>query len=183
MKDPDVEFDPDRPEPAPLAFVRAYWLRQRGAQTMPRRRDISPSDMRAYLRHVLLADVIDGGKDFRYRVVGTELQRYFKGNPTGKLMSEALAAFGIDTVRRTIETYASALARRTPLRIRGAGALYGQSAKLFDAVLAPLSDDGETPNMILGTFEFVWDFATLNKATLLVEPDEAALARALTSDK
>lgn len=183
MTHPDVEFDPDRPEPAALAFVRAYWQRQRGTATMPRRKDISPADMRAYLRHVLLADVIDGGADFRYRVVGTELQRYFKGNPTGKLMSEALAAFGPDTVRRTIQTYASAVAHRAPLRIRGAGVLYGQSAKLFDAVLTPLSDDGETPNMILGTFEFMWDFAALNRANVYIEPDEAALARALASDK
>ena len=178
----DVEFDPERPEPESLAFIRAYWKRQRGAATMPRRRDISPSDMRAYLRHILLADVIDGGRDFRYRVVGTELQRYFKGNPTAKLMSEALAPFGADTVRRTIETYASAVARRAPLRIRGQGGLYGQSAKLFDALLTPLSDDGETPNMILGTFEFVWDFAAVGKVTLVVEPDEAMLAKALRSE-
>ena len=180
---PQVTYDPNLDEPAPLEFLREYWRRQRGVGAMPRRRDISPAQMKAHLPHVLLADVVLGGEDFRYRVVGSELQRYFKANPTGKLMSEALASFGPETVRRTIDTYASALTRRAPLRIRGAGGLYGQSAKLFDAVLAPLSDDGETPNMILGTFEFVWDFASLNRATVLVEPDEAALARALTSDK
>lgn len=178
----DVEYDPDREEPALLTFVRGYWQRQRGAAAMPRRQDISPSQMRAHLPHILLADVVGGGEDFRYRLIGSDLQRYFKGNPTGRLMSEALQPFGNDTMTRTIQTYAGAVARRAPLRIRGSGALYAQSAKLFDALLCPLSDDGRTPNMILGTFEFVWDFAAAGVTPGFVEPDEMALARVLSQN-
>src|SRR5882762_7230166 len=124
MTDSDVEYDPDAAEPPILTFVRSYWQRQRGDSTMPRRQDISPSHMKAHLPHILLADLVGNGEDFRYRLIGSELQRYFRGNPTGKLMSEALAPFGAETVTRTIQTYAAVLARGAPLRIRGTGELY-----------------------------------------------------------
>jgi hypothetical protein len=126
---------------------------------------------------------VDGGLDFRYRLVGGELQRYFKVNPTGRLMSEALAPFGAETATRTIHTYASAVARRMPLRVRGSGAFFGQDAKLFDALLTPLSDDGETVNLILATFVFEWDFKSQRATRGLVEPDEVALTRALCWSK
>ena len=178
MTDQDAEFDPADAEPMLLSFVRHYWENRRNGRAMPGRADIAPADMRAHLRHILLADVIDGGKDFRYRLVGTELQRYFAGNPSGKLMSEALAPFGEKTVSRTIATYRWVVERRAPLRVRGSGVLYNQDAKTFDALLAPLSDDGATPNMVFGTFVFEW---ALNTAApkFRSEPDVIALARAL----
>ena len=183
MTESDVEYDPDIAEPQLLGFIRSYWQKQRGAAQMPRRQDIAPSAMKTHLAHILLADVVSGGEDFRYRLVGTELQRYFKGNPTGRLMSEALAPFGPQTVLRTIDTYATVVARRAPLRVRGTGALYAQNAKRFDALLAPLSDDGGTVNMVLGTFLFEWDFRAANPPAGMVEPDEAAFARALHAGK
>jgi hypothetical protein len=181
MGNSDVEIDPDRDEPELLSFLRDYWQDLRGPREMPSRRDIAPAAMKARLPHILLADVVEQGWDFRYRLIGGELQRYFHGNPTGKLMSEALAPFGPDTVRRTIETYAQVVARRTPMRIRGAGSLYAQNAKRFDALLTPLSDDGLRVNMVLGTFLFEWDARAVRAP--IVEPDEAALANALAARK
>ena len=157
MAGSNVEIDPVGKEPELLTFVRNYWERLRGSRAMPGRMDIVPWDMKAHLPHVLLADVIDGGEDFRYRLVGSQLHRYFAGNPTGKLMSETLAGFGKETVERTIKTYGTVAARRAPLRIRGAGSLFGQGPKLFDAMLTPLSDDGAAVNMIFGAFVFMWD--------------------------
>jgi hypothetical protein len=176
----DTEWDPDIEEPALLAFVRAYWQRRRKEAAMPRRGDIAPAELKRYLPSILLADVVDGGRDFRYRLVGSDLQRHFAGNPTGKLMSEALVPFGPETVARTVDAYRQVIERRAPLRIRGDGALFSQSAKLFDALLTPLSDDGRTINMILGTFAFVWDFRVAANVPGVVEPDEKALEAALT---
>jgi hypothetical protein len=157
MAEASVEIDPVGKEPELLTFVRDYWDRLRGARAMPGRMDIVPWDMKAHLPHVLLADVIGGGTDFRYRLVGSQLHRYFAGNPTGKLMSETLSGFGKETVDRTIHTYATVATRKSPMRIRGAGTLFAQGPKLFDAMLTPLSDDGVTVNMIFGAFVFMWD--------------------------
>jgi hypothetical protein len=181
MTDSDTEFDPAIREPAILAFIRDYWETRRGAAAMPRRQDVTPADMKAYLPNILLADVVQNGEDFRYRVVGSQLQRYFSGNPTSMLMSGALAVFGEETVTRTIGVYQMVMKRRKPLRIRGVGTLYSQQAKLFDALLTPLSDDGENVNMILGTFVFEWEFAATPLGLPVVEPDERALARALVA--
>ncbi len=152
-----VEIDRSADWPNVLSFVRDYWLAKRGARSMPSRSDISPAQLKSQLPHILLADVIDGGLDFRYRLVGTELRRFFFAEPSGKLMSEALTPFGQATVEATLATYRSVMDRRVPVRITGAGAAFGQEPKLFDAYLAPLSGDAATVNMILGTFIFEWD--------------------------
>jgi len=157
MGEPSVEINPRAPEPGLVTFIRNYWDKQRGARPMPSRMDIMPWDMKAHVPNVLLADVLNGGQDFRYRLVGTQLQNYFNGNPTGKTMSEVLASFGSDSVERTIKTYATVVASKKPLRIRGSGAIYQQRAKLFDAILTPLSDDGKNVNIIFGAFVFEWD--------------------------
>jgi len=102
--------------------------------------------------------MIDGGVDFRYRLVGTQLRPFFHFEPSGKLMSEAMAPFGEATVHATLDIYRGVIERGAPMRITGSGSLFGQDPKFFDAWLAPLSDDGVTANMILGTFIFVWDF-------------------------
>jgi hypothetical protein len=83
--------------------------------------------------YLLLADVIDGGGDFRYRLVGTELRQFFRAEPSAKRMSEALAPFGAETVEATLISYRAVVERRAPMRLTGASV-----------------------NMILGTF-FVWD--------------------------
>lgn len=153
----DIEID--RPEgwPNVLSFVRDYWLDKRGARSMPGRSDISPAQLKAQLPHILLADVIDDGTDFRYRLVGTELRRFFYSEPSGNRMTDVLAPFGKATIEGTLASYRGVLERRAPIRITGAGAWFGQEPKLFDAYLAPLSDDDVTINMILGTFIFEWD--------------------------
>lgn len=154
---PNVEIDRPTRWPAVLSSVRDYWNEKRGDRLMPSRSDISPAQIKPFLPYILLADVIDHGKDFRYRVVGTELREFFYFEPTGKLISDAIAPFGVETVQATLAGYRAVVERRALMRITGAGSWYGQNPKYFDALLAPMSDDGETPNMILGTFVFVWD--------------------------
>jgi hypothetical protein len=179
MNESTVEFDPPVREPPILTFIREYWEARRGAAPMPRRQDVAPADMKSYLPNIMLADVVQGGEDFRYRVVGSHLQRYFRGNPTGMLMSAALAAFGRETVNRTIAVYRMVMTHQRPVRVRGPGTLYSQQAKLFDALLTPLSDDGVQVNMILGTFVFEWEFTVPPLGVAIMEPDERELANAL----
>ena len=140
-----------------LAFVRDYWLAKRGSRTMPGRLDISPAQLKSQLPHILLIDVIDGGADFRYRLTGTQLRPFFPNDPVGKLMSQAIEPFGAASVEATLATYRAVIRKREPMRVTGSGAWFAQNPKYFDAMLAPLSDDGETVNMIFGAFLFDWD--------------------------
>jgi hypothetical protein len=158
-RDLQRKLEIDRPSdwPAVLLFVRAYWQSKCGTRLMPARNDISPVQLKPQLPHIMLVDVVDEGADFRYRLVGTQLCDHFEEEPSGKLMSEVLAPRGEVAVRETLQSYRTVIARRAPLRLTGSGAWYGQESKQFDALLAPLSDDGETVNMILATFVFEWD--------------------------
>ena len=159
---PDIQLQPQSPEPALVSAVRIYWESKRGARAQPRRQDIVPAEIKPWLPYVLLAETIGGGSDFRYRLVGGELHRYFPSVPTGKLMSEVLAPFGEETVKKTIETYQSVLALGAPLRIKGDGAWYGQPPKYFEAILTPLACDDGTPGMVFGAFDFQWNFPAAN---------------------
>src|ERR1700744_5611987 len=95
---PKVEIDRPDDWPAVLAFVRDYWQAKRGARVMPGRNDISPAQLKVQLPQILLAHVVDGGDDFRYRLVGTRLLQFFQDEPSGRLMSEVLSSFGKDAV-------------------------------------------------------------------------------------
>ncbi|HJW41898.1 MAG TPA: PAS domain-containing protein [Rhizomicrobium sp.] len=161
MAAPRFELNPQSEEPVLLADLRRYWERKRGSRAMPSRGQVVPSEIKNLLPFVVLVDVVDGGADFRYRLVGSQLHAYFPAQPTGRLVSEALLPFGADTVAATLDVYRRVVAQRQPLRIRGDGAWYAQDPKFFEAILTPLSEDGASANMIFGVFKFVWDFATV----------------------
>jgi len=154
---PQIELNRETNWPSVLAFVRDYWQAKRGSRAMPRRNDISPAELKTQLPQLLLADVIENGADFRYRLVGSGLRAFFRTDPSGRLISEIIAPFGSTTLEATLQAYRSVVVQRAPMRLTGGGAWFGQKAKLFDAYLAPLSDNGTDPNMLLGTFVFEWD--------------------------
>jgi hypothetical protein len=75
-----------------LKALYASWRRKRGVRPMPGRSDIDPAEMRPWLPHLILLDVIDGGREFRYRLVGTEIERQIGRALTGRLVGEVLEA-------------------------------------------------------------------------------------------
>lgn len=64
-----------------------YWERLRGDQPAPRRDQFDPIDIPALLPDIIFLEVVDGGRDFRFRVIGQEVRRHFFENYTNRLMS------------------------------------------------------------------------------------------------
>ena len=64
-----------------------YWESIRGDQPLPQRSDFDPTDIPRLLTHVVFLEVIDGGADFRFRVIGDAVRSVSFGNHTGQLMS------------------------------------------------------------------------------------------------
>jgi hypothetical protein len=152
--DVTIEFGPRSFTRFELAAIHNYWESKLRGRRMPSRADIVPAELKAELPHILLADVLEDGQDFRYRVLGTRLTRYFPERATGKTFTDALAPFGAATVAGTISVYRSIVREREPVLIKGPGEYYHQDAKTFEAVLMPLSDDELRVTMIFGAFEF-----------------------------
>ena len=149
-----VEFGPRSFTRFELASIHNYWVSKLKGRRMPSRADIIPAELTPQLPQILLADVLEDGNDFRYRLVGTRLTRYFPIGATGKTFTEALAPFGAATVAGTIAVYRSIVNERQAALIKGPGEYYHQDAKTFEAVLMPLSDDDVHVTMIFGAFEF-----------------------------
>jgi hypothetical protein len=78
----DSVEDPD------LRHLLDYWNRLRGVRAMPARAEIEPKELRRSLRYVHMYDVVEGGEDFRARLVGTAVYPGLDDDQTGRLVSE-----------------------------------------------------------------------------------------------
>ena len=130
----------------PLEPIFALWNAKRGNREMPERGDIAPRDMKAYLRHVQIFDVVDGGRDFRIRVMGTIFIDAIGYDPTGQLVSELSDPILRERLsiacRRVVET-------RKPLRVTAP--FRATSVVLYDKVetiLLPLGTESKTTHVL-----------------------------------
>lgn len=137
-----------------LVFLKDYWDRKRGARPMPSRADINPSEMKQHLGWVVLADVVPGFTDFRYRTIGTRLSGYFAPTSTGKLITEVFHSQGEAVVNAMLAPYRKCARDRVVLHAWGAADWIGRAFLDFESLYLPLSDDGLTANMVLGAVTF-----------------------------
>jgi hypothetical protein len=136
----DTISDPD------LAALHAYWSGKCNDRAMPSRADINPSEIRLLLPDIFIME-IHRPLRFRFRLVGTRICERWHANNNGKWLDE----LDYDGVRETVlEQYASVarigLPRCDIAEFVGGGGLYLN----YRRVLLPLSEDGVTPNMLLG---------------------------------
>jgi hypothetical protein len=149
-----AEFAPASVEHPVLADILAYWHARRGTRAMPTRAEISPTDLRDHLGWIVLVDVLPGFTDFRYRLIGTKVAHYFGADATGRTISEAFRPFGEDAVKSVQSVHRQAAEAKKPVRAHGDAAWLADGFDTFDSIFLPLSDDGETANMVLSAFTF-----------------------------
>lgn len=149
-----TEIDPQTLGHPSLAAVKAYWDEKRRTRPMPSRADIDPVDLKEHLGWIMLLDVIGDYEDFRFRLIGTKVTRYFFVEATGKTVREAFASFGAGVVGGVLAVYRKAARDRVPVRAFGDAGWLGRDYYDFDALYLPLSDDGITTNKVLSVFTF-----------------------------
>lgn len=158
-----AEVDPQEISHPTLAAVHAYWLAQRGARNMPSRDDINPVQMREHLGWIMMIDVLPDFADFRYRLIGTKVTRYFLTNSTGQTVSQAFAPYGAGAVKGIQAVYRKVARAGVPVRAYGEAdwlqerGQYGSGHPHFDSLYLPLSDDDATCNMLMAVFTFDYD--------------------------
>ncbi|HWI27829.1 MAG TPA: PAS domain-containing protein [Stellaceae bacterium] len=144
----DVEFI-DRPDLRLMAELVEYWDRKRAGRIGPRRADIDPTEIAAHLAHIFMADVIEGGADFRYRLIGTRIVEGLGRDNTGKRLSELYR----DQPRALAQlkaVFRMQVERKAPLFTRGRVFWLPEATyRRFTGASMPLSDDGATVNIIL----------------------------------
>jgi hypothetical protein len=96
-----------------------------------------------------MLDVIDSGKDFRFRLIGTRIVEGLGRDNTGKLVSEAYGDRP-EALAQLLAVFRLPLSRRVPIFARGRifwipDARY----RRFTGASMPLSDDGLNVNIVL----------------------------------
>lgn len=180
-----TEINPDVLENETLAFLHNYWKEKRGARLMPSRADIKASELREHLGWVMLVEALPDLSEFRYKLIGTLVTQYFLSDSTGKTVAEAFAK----VERPDVSTKAVSAMFRKCTRDRvivhcfGDAGWIGRGFESFNCICLPLSDDGETANMILHAFVFdkssvllAREVARANGGRLLEVPPEKATA-------
>lgn len=147
-----------------LMFLYDYWNTKRGDRRMPSYGDIRASDMRQHLRSILVADFVPETNDFRYRVVGSLIETYFKVNGTNKTVSEAFAQYGHTMVRGVLHVYRLTLKERAPFHVGGERNWLREGFEAYETLYLPLSDDDQVVNKILSVFAFDKTTVLTNRA-------------------
>lgn len=148
-------MDPEAVDNPLLGFFLDYWRSKRNGARLPMRASFAPQDIRDKLPWVVVVDALPDFADFRYRVVGTKVARYFLGNSTGMTAREAFAKWGDEAVADVIDLYARACTACAPVRLT-APAIPHEKLALpeFDTLYLPYSSDGETADRVINIFTF-----------------------------
>ena len=144
--DPDLDFD----EPS-LSELLTYWNEKRGRRLMPSRADIDPLDLPTHLGHLCLLDVEHDPLRLRYRLIGATITETMGRDMTGRYFHEI---YEDEILRDSLAAHAWIVEHRAPLRIFGHALVSGKSQYQYEILNLPLSDDGETINMVFGELRF-----------------------------
>lgn len=151
----EITDDPDEVDNPILTFFLNYWRQEKDTAVLPLRSSFAPKIVRGYLPWVVVVDALPGFTDFRYRVVGTHVTRYFLNDGTGKTIREAFARQGPEFIQGTINLYKHACDLRAPFRLKGPSSrsqtIYYPE---FDAIYLPYSSDGVIPDRVITGFTF-----------------------------
>jgi hypothetical protein len=131
----------------------AYWNRIRGDRKMPARANLDPLHIPALLPYVMLVDVMRDPLDFRYRLIGSEIDRVLTIDHRGKRLSE-LPGKGQGTLiwehhRQVADTAAPF---RTEVKYVGGNT----QVRRLEHCLMPLSSDGARVDMIFTVLAVEW---------------------------
>jgi hypothetical protein len=151
-----VDFSVETPN---LAKLCDYWSEKAGNRPMPSRRDLDPIiEVPELIPGIFLVDIESDPPGFRYRVVGTEVADRYGKDFTGKRLDEVDFGDTHDTIRRDYEEAVRSgkpAYSRLQFEVETTNKLL-----LYERIVLPLSDDGETVNMLLcGAFQVEYEAA------------------------
>ncbi len=122
----------------------AYLEEKRAGRAFAARRDLDPTELTYILAQILLVDVSHEPLRFRYRLVGTGLVAWRGYDPTGKWVDEhPLPKHREQALLRYRDTVERRAATGGAYNIE----LDGRRRR-YQTVRVPLSEDGETVNML-----------------------------------
>lgn len=135
-----------RAKPGAIDNALAYWQRIRGKREMPARADLHPGDIPKLLPYIILMDVLHDPLDFRFRLIGTEIDRIVARNYKGVKLSELPDKRAPNPIwqhhQETVET-------RAPVRKELSYIGPDGDVRRIEHCLMPFSSDGKAVDQLL----------------------------------
>jgi hypothetical protein len=131
---------------ARLQRLYAYWLEKRGARLAPTRSDMNAADLKFVLPYTFSLDIV-GGRRYRYRLAGSELEKEFGSALTGKFVEE----IDPDHVRNDlIAKYESVVRTARPTTLQRHFLKSDGRDIECECLVLPLSTDGMAIDLLFG---------------------------------
>ena len=145
---PVIRWQPDAEhlQHAQLAFLLKHWRALAGGRALPLSNQIDPIDLRPALGYVSILDVIDGGRDFRFRIHGTHSAAVAGFDMTSHLLSEARTRS--HAAHYIFATYRAVVSRCEPL-LAEHGPAKAIATKSWYRLLLPLGDTAGNVSRVL----------------------------------
>jgi hypothetical protein len=144
-----------RPTAKSLLRLTDYWRSKSVDGALPNRDAIDPTEIIVHLPWLFMADVIDGGANYRYRLVGTSIVSANYRDVTGRSFREL---YGTDSTKLEGARLGFDLACTTAAPVYTKGRAFWRpdwTCDRFEAAFLPLSSDGSTVNIILGEIAYL----------------------------
>jgi hypothetical protein len=156
------------PHAAAIDEMYAYWRAKRVGDALPRRDAIDPSEIKALLPHIVIAEVLDGGRRFRYRLAGTHVVQAFGFELTGRHMDEVLEG---EPLAFLVGAYERVCAEGRPLFTESRYRAANGTDLLITRLILPLAESGGAVRQIMTLL--LTRFGTTSAAVVaLAEPGD-----------
>ena len=140
--------------------LHAIWLKLTGDRLAPKREEFTLAHIRTLAPWVWSIDVIDGGKDFRFRLAGDRIIEFMQKRYVGAVLSELPR---VPFFVRMQAILSHCVATQRPVAAGPFQSAYENKDHLeMEVVVLPLSDDGESVTALLGVME-LWPLGTMTK--------------------
>jgi hypothetical protein len=148
-----------RPEEADLKESRLvdlyrYWRALPTVDGVPRADMVDPIDVASTLRIVMLLEVVERGRDFRYLIYGQEIAERFGENMRGRLTSEMPVPANVSAL--FIGGYRAVLGTRAPLLTEHAAPPTVSVTQWRRLILPLAGPDGEVIQILVGNLPGTW---------------------------
>jgi hypothetical protein len=144
-----------------LRLTYEVWQDLRGDRIGPKRDEIAPARLRAVLSSAYTIDVVDGGKDFRFRFAGERIIQFMGRRYAGTLLSEKHGSVFFDNMARMFTRCVTTIQPVSAGPVQAS--LQGKEFLEIEALVLPLSDDGLTVTGLFGAFDS-WQLGTHKSA-------------------
>lgn len=135
------EFADDLDDLFRFGPIAVLWIEKCRGRRMPKRSDITARDMKTYLHEVQLFEVVEDGRDFLIRVMGTSFFGVLGYDPSGQRISElrdeALRDRLLHAARRVVTTGAPIGTRAAPL-----ASTMRMTSNRFGSIILPFGRGG-----------------------------------------